>query len=113
MPAVRRLLLLTTLAGALAAPGCGDEEVSAGAFCDEVQGIFDKYDDAEGQAGAANFGKAIDELKQVEPPEEIADDIRTVLDAYEDEDADPAKVDAAAKRLQPWLEDNCGVDLSS
>ena len=110
MPAVRRLLLLTTLAGALVAPGCGDEEVSAGAFCAEVQGVVDKYD---GGKGAEGFGAAIGELQQIEPPGEIADDYRTVLDAYEDENADPAKVDAAAKRLQPWLEDNCGVDLSS
>ena len=111
MPAVRRLLLLTTLATALAGAGCGgDDGVSAGAFCDEVQGVVDKYDGGKGGEG---FGAAIGELQQIEPPGEIADDYRTVLDAYEDENADPAKVDAAAKRLQPWLEDNCGVDLSS
>ena len=75
--------------------------------------ILDANSDAKGEPTDINaFGKAIDQLQKLQPPDEIADDFHTVMDAYEaqkPEDIDQAKVQAAGKRLTPWLEKNCKV----
>ena len=118
---LRRLILLPVLLAALVAvAGCGgDDEGSGGGasstadFCGDVKKILDANSDAKGEPTDINaFGKAIDQLQKLQPPDEIADDFHTVMDAYEaqkPEDIDQAKVQAAGKRLTPWLEKNCKV----
>ena len=118
---LRRLILLPVLLAALVAVGgCGgDDEGSGGGasstadFCGDVKKILDANSDAQGEPTDINaFGKAIDQLQKLQPPDEIADDFHTVMDAYEaqkPEDIDQAKVQAAGKRLTPWLEKNCKV----
>ena len=117
----RRLIVLPVLLAALVAVGgCGgDDEESAGGgsstadFCGEVKKILDANSDEQGEPTDINaFGKAIDQLQKLEPPDAIADDYHTVMDAYDakkPEDIDQAKVQAAGKRLSPWLEKNCKV----
>ena len=117
----RRLILLPALLAALVAVGgCGgDDEESAGGgnrtadFCGDVKRILDANSNEQGEPTDVNaFGKAIDQLQKLEPPDEIAADYRTVMDAYDakkPEDIDQAKVEAAGKRLSPWLQKNCKV----
>ena len=117
----RRLIVLPVLLAALVAVGgCGgDDEESAGGgnstadFCGDVKKILDANSNEQGEPTDINaFGKAIDQLQKLEPPDEIAADYRTVMDAYDakkPEDIDQAKVEAAGKRLSPWLEKNCKV----
>ena len=116
---MRRVLTLSALLTALVGVGgCGGDDEggggpSAASFCDDVQRILDANSDDKGQPTDLNaFGKAIDQLQKLQPPEEIADDYHTVMDAYDakqPEDIDQAKVQAAGKRLQPWLEKECKV----
>ena len=116
---LRRMLTLTVLLTALVAGGCGgDDEESGGTstadFCADVQKIFDANSDAEGEpTGVDGFGKAINQLQALKPPDAIAEDYKTVMSAYDakkPEDIDQAKVEAAGKRLQPWLEKNCKIE---
>ena len=121
---LRRLIVLPVLLAALVAVGgCGGDDESAGSgtgggtstaeFCGDVKKILDANSNEQGEPTDVNaFGKAIDQLQKLEPPDEIADDYRTVMDAYDakkPEDIDQAKVEAAGKRLSPWLQKNCKV----
>ena len=123
---LRRLIVLPLLLAALVAVGgCGGDDESAGSgtgsgsgtspadFCGAVKKILDANSNEQGEPTDVNaFGKAIDQLQKLEPPDEIAADYRTVMDAYDakkPEDIDQAKVEAAGKRLSPWLQKNCKV----
>ena len=120
----RRLIVLPVLLASLVAVGgCGGDDESAGSgtgggtstaeFCGDVKKILDANSNEQGEPTDVNaFGKAIDQLQKLEPPDEIAADYRTVMDAYDakkPEDIDQAKVEAAGKRLSPWLQKNCKV----
>ena len=123
---LRRLIFLPLLLTALVAVGgCGGDDESAGGgtgsgsetstadFCGDVKRILDANSNEQGEPTDVNaFGKAIDQLQKLQPPDEIAADYNTVMDAYDakkPEDIDQAKVQAAGKRLSPWLEKNCKV----
>jgi hypothetical protein len=92
--------------------GGGEGGNSTAAFCDEVKSILtgDPGEGAEEQA--RQFQKAINRLQDVEPPDEIAKDWSAVMEAWDAQEAgdvDLEATQAAGRRIQQYLGDECGL----
>jgi hypothetical protein len=133
---MRRTIIGLILAGALALAGCSDSEGDVGGdaaggsgssddFCSDFEELDQRFD--EDPEAAADTVAVVDALDELDPPEEIADDYTTVIDAgrrLADLDPDdPAAVEeaqqlseeaaAAQGRVSDFLSTECGIDLSS
>ena len=94
-------------AGGGSGGGDGGGSVSAESFCKEVKTIFTSQD-----GGAQAFQNAIDRLQKVDPPDDIADEWNTVMDAWDAKD--PSEVDLqatqkAGTKVQNFVREECGV----
>jgi hypothetical protein len=89
---------------ALVAVACSGDDAQA--FCDK-QAALEDLDPSDTEA-ADELSGLVDDA-----PEEIRDDIQTVADALEQvnageqPDTPPAEIQAAAQRVQEWVDDNC------
>jgi hypothetical protein len=123
-PLFARLALLASLLAVVAVlAACGDDDddggggsnggnggggaVSAESFCKEVKTIFTSQD-----SSAQAFQNAIKSLQKVEPPDDIADEWKTVMDAWDAKD--PSEVDLqatqkAGTKVQTFVREECGV----
>jgi hypothetical protein len=132
---MRRTIIGLILAGALALAGCSDSEGDVGGdaaggsgssdFCSDFEELDQRFD--EDPEAAADTVAVVDALDELDPPDEIADDYTTVIDAgrrLADLDPDdPAAVEeaqqlseeaaAAQGRVSDFLSTECGIDLSS
>lgn len=106
----------------LTAAACGGDDGGGGSsFCDaanEVDSTFDSVDDPTSE----EYSAAIDRLKELDPPAEIADDWDLMVEmldriteidptdpgAAEELDFDEAQ--AAADRVGTYLEEECGIE---
>jgi hypothetical protein len=123
-PLFARLALLASLLAVVAVlAACGDDDddgggsnsgnggggaVSAESFCKEVKKIFTSQQDG----GAQAFQNAIKSLQKVDPPDDIADEWKTVMNAWDAKD--PSEVDLqatqkAGTKVQTFVRDECGV----
>ncbi len=123
-PLFARLAALASLLAIVAVlASCGDDDddggsggnggggdggsVSADSFCKEVKTIFTSQ-----EGGAQAFQNAIARLQKVDPPDEIAEDWNTVMDAWDAKDASEVDLQATQKagtKVQKFIRDECGV----
>ena len=119
------------LAGTLVVAGCGDDDDSSSAgsvpFCDISDEISDDMDvlfDGDDLPSQDAFNDIIDKMESAERPDEISEEIGTVIDSMKairdevgkgednlDEEAlfeDVGNVIAAAETIGAYTEDNCG-----
>jgi hypothetical protein len=133
---MRRTIIGFTLAGALALAGCSDSEGDVGGdaaagsgssdeFCSQFEQLDQRFD--EDPEAAADSAAVVDELDELDPPDEIADDYAAVIDAGRRlADLDPNDPDAveeaqrlsedaaeAQTRVSEFLATECGIDLTS
>ena len=121
-PLFARLAALASLLAIVAVlASCGDDDdgggnggggdggtVSAESFCKEVKTIFT----SQGDGGAEAFQNAIERLQKVDPPDDIAEDWNTVMDAWDAKDASEVDLQATQKagtKVQKFIRDECGV----
>jgi hypothetical protein len=77
------------VAGLLMAAGCGDDGGGSASseatdeFCDGFNEINDQFSDNNLVADPEALQEALDMLRDLEPPEEIADDYERVLEGFE------------------------------
>jgi len=126
---MRRTIIGLILAGTCALAGCSDSEGDVGGdaagsgsiedFCSDFEELDRRFDE--------DTVAVVDALDELDPPDEIADDYATVIDAgrrLADLDPnDPAAVEeaqqlseeaaAAQERVSELLETECGIDLTS
>ena len=75
--------------GLLMAAGCGGDDGGGASseeieqFCDGFNEINDKFSDINPVADPEALQEALDMLRDLEPPDEIADDYDTVLNGFE------------------------------
>jgi hypothetical protein len=133
---MRRTIIGLLIAGALALAGCSDSEGDVGGeaaagsgssedFCSGFEELDQRFD--EDPDAAADAESVVDELDQLDPPDEIADDYAVVIEAGRSlADLDPEDPEAAAEaqqlseeaaaaqgRVSEFLETECGIDLTS
>lgn len=133
---MRRTIIGFTLAGALALAACSDSEGDVGGeaaggsatnenFCADFEDLDRRFN--EDPEAAADTAAVVDALDELDPPEDIAEDFDTVIDAgrrlADLDPSDPAAVEeaqqlseeatAAQGRVSDFLETECGVDLNS
>jgi hypothetical protein len=99
---MRRFVVGVAIVGLLAAAGCGDDDADASnaeieEFCDGFNEINAQFSDINPVADPEALREALDMLRDLEPPQEIADDYETVLGGFEalaeTDIADPEAVD--------------------
>lgn len=130
---MRRTIIGLTLAGALAVAGCSDSDAggeSAGSgssetFCADFEELNDRF--TEDPAAAGDIDQVVESLESLTPPETIAADFDTVVDAArrlsELDPEDPAAAaeaqqlndDAAAAqgRVSDYLQTECNLDTGT
>jgi hypothetical protein len=121
-PLVLRILGATAVSATLLTlAACGDDDDSASGddFCAQARELDDTSEDID-EAGA------VEALRQLDPPDEIADDWNTMVDLLDDmANLDPSDPDVAADQLDQleeaqaaadnvsaYLEDECGIDAT-
>jgi hypothetical protein len=127
--------LLRRLAGLLAVPAllltaaaCGDDDDSAGggSFCDQARSLEAQFEDIDDPT-SEEFSAALDAIRDMDPPAEIAEDWETMvsaLDVFNDIDienpdpsvleefeAEAANMEAASERVGTYMEEECGFTL--
>jgi hypothetical protein len=112
---------------------CGDDDDSggdsasgdsaSGDFCDQAESLnesFEQIDDPTSE----QFADALDRIRSMDPPEEIADDwnqLVSALEGIEDidlENPDPEalaaleteEMEAAGERVDEYLSEECGIE---
>jgi hypothetical protein len=109
---------------ALTAAACGDDDDTgtAASFCDQAGELTERIGELE-DPSSDEFDEAIADLRDIDPPEEIADDWDRAIEAFEaiagldsedvDEDAlaqfDDPEFAAAGDRVDEYLAEECGV----
>jgi hypothetical protein len=122
----RRLLGLALVpALALTAAACGDDDDETGtaaSFCEQAGELSERVGEMD-DPSSEDFSQAVSDLRDIEPPEEIAEDWDRALDAFEaiaglgdeeiDEDLlaqlDDPELAAAGDRVDEYLTEECGV----
>ena len=90
--------------------GGGD---SAEAFCDDIQALDDRF--SEDTEAANDPDQVLEALESLDPPEEIADDFQTVLDANRQAIDDPESTEGleeaaeAQVRVSNFIQEECGT----
>lgn len=133
---MRRTLIGLAAAGLLAVTGCSDSDNESGGeaasgggsaadFCDDFEALNDAF--TEDPDAAADPERVLEGLEGLDPPEEIADAYRTVLDASRQTNAldpeDPGALeemqqlseDAAEANadVTAFLDEECGIDVNA
>ena len=85
---MRRFVAGLAVVGLLMAAGCGDDDGGASSeeiteFCDGFNEINDQFSDINPVADPEALREALNMLRDLEPPQEIADDYETVLEGFE------------------------------
>jgi hypothetical protein len=107
----------------LAACGDDDDDSAGGSFCDQAESLNETFDSIDDPT-SDQFSEALDRIRSMDPPEEIADDwnqLVTALDGLEDidlENPDPEALadfdtDAmqeASDRVDEYMADECGIE---
>jgi hypothetical protein len=104
---------------------CGDDDDSAGGggFCDQADSLNQTFDEVDDPT-SAEFSEALDRIRAMDPPAEIADDwdqLVSALDAFEDidlENPDPEALAAfdseemqqASDRIDEYMSEECGIE---
>jgi hypothetical protein len=83
-----RIVAGVAVVGLLMAAGCGDDDDGASSeeieqFCDGFDEINDEFADINPVTNPEALQEALEMLRDLEPPEEIADDYDMVLDGFE------------------------------
>ena len=83
-----RFVAGVAVVGLLMAAGCGDDDDSTASeatetFCDGFNEINDEFSDINPVADPGALEDALDMLRDLEPPEEIADEYERVLEGFE------------------------------
>ncbi len=131
---MRRTIIGLTIAGALALAGCTDSEDGVGgeaagagssdAFCAEFAALDERF--ASDPEAASDPDTVVEALEELDPPDEIADDLATVLDAARGlAELDPSDPDAAEQaqelndeaadaqsRVSDYIDENCELDAA-
>jgi flavodoxin len=138
---VRRLAIV--LLPLLPLVGCGDDGSSTEAFCEQAEAFDERFEEIEAElessevptAGVfADGADAIEELAEG-APDEVADDLQTIVDGFDEIAAaleevdltDPAgtgvvdaaarmqtvaeDIEAAVRRVEAFLETECEISL--
>ncbi len=126
-----RHAVIGSLVLALVLLGCGDSDDSAddadgngdsAAFCDSLEALEDEFAEEAAVPSDEQLEQVADQLRQLDPPSEIADDFRELLEAYDVlaqvELGDPEAIaeledqlegfEAAGQRIDEWTDENCG-----
>jgi hypothetical protein len=112
-------VVLTTATVALLLTACSDGGTEARDFCDDLSNVRGQLATL-GQGDPAAFADVVDRLETIDPPDEIADSYRAVLEVYtaiaDDGEAtltDPefgtrfADVRADIDRIDEYISDTC------
>jgi hypothetical protein len=122
---MRRFVAGVAVVGLLMAAGCGDDDDSTSSeaieeFCDGFNEVNEQFSDIDvTESGALEDALAM--LRDLDPPEEIADEYETVLRGFErlsgiditDQDAvaevqgDPPEAEEAFNTVGEFVEDEC------
>ena len=128
-PRARRIVgLAAAPALLLALVACGDDDdgsgdSAGGDFSEQARSLSDRYDEME-EPTREQFGDALDAIRSMDPPAEIAGDWDTMMDAlegFEDidlENPDPEPMAAledpeaqeASDRVDAYMSDECGIE---
>lgn len=125
-PLARRIVGIAALPALLVGlSACGDDDDSAGSgdFCDQARSLDSAFNDIEDPT-SAEFGAALDRIRAMDPPAEIADDweqLVSALDGFENIDLENPDPDAladldteamqeASDRVDAYMKDECGVE---
>jgi len=102
---------------------CGDDDSAGGGFCDQAESLNETFDEIDDPT-SEQFGDALDRIRAMDPPEEIADDwnqLVTALDGLEDIDLENPDPDAlaaldteemqqASDRVDEYMSEECGIE---
>ncbi len=86
---MRRFVAGVAVGALLMAAGCGDDDGGGASseateeFCEGFNRINERFSDINPVTDPEALEEALDMLRDLEPPEEIADDYETVLDGFE------------------------------
>jgi hypothetical protein len=123
----RRVLGLVAVPALLVGlAACGDDDddsASGGDFCDQAESLNETFEQIDDPT-SAEFGEALDRIRAMDPPEEIADDWNQLVQALEGfenidlENPDPEalaaldseEMQAAGDRVDDYLADECGIE---
>jgi hypothetical protein len=115
----------------LTAAACGDDDETGGgngdsgaggdssSFCEEFEALDDEMSEAE---SAEAVDDAVSRIQDLDPPEEIADDWATFIEAFErsvdlsaeeladaQESGEFADAEAATERIDEYVTEECGI----
>ena len=87
---MRRFVVGAAVAALLIAAGCGDDDDGGGAssqateeFCQGFNRINEQFSDINPVTNPEALREALDMLRDLDPPEEIADEYETVLEGFD------------------------------
>ena len=87
---MRRFVVGAAVAALLIAAGCGDDDDGGGAssqateeFCQGFNRINEQFSDINPVTNPDALREALDMLRDLDPPEEIADEYETVLEGFD------------------------------
>jgi hypothetical protein len=118
------LVAVPALLVGLAACGDDDDDTAGGGdFCDQAESLNETFEQIDDPT-SAEFGEALDRIRAMDPPEEIADDwnqLVQALEGFEDidlENPDPEalaaldseEMQASGARVDDYLAEECGIE---
>ena len=117
------LVAVPALLVGLAACGDDDDGAGGGDFCDQAESLNETFEQIDDPT-SAEFGEALDRIRAMDPPEEIADDwnqLVQALEGFEDidlENPDPEalaaldseEMQASGARVDEYLAEECGIE---
>jgi hypothetical protein len=129
----RATVAALALAGVLAGSACSDSEGdvggenSGGASASDFCADFEALNESLATSDSADFDTIVDGLESLDPPQQIADDFDTMVEAARQladlDPSDPAQVEDAQalqedsqdaqQNVSSYIEDECGLDLST
>jgi hypothetical protein len=130
---------VATAAAVLLLSGCGGDD-DAGAFCDQARdlqarlSVLEDTDPSDPEAFVEALRTAADRIRDVDAPDEIADDWTTLADGFDEvagifegvDLSDPealatieeqfgaleGDITASSERVETHLQDECGIDAA-
>jgi hypothetical protein len=126
-PLARRIVgLAAAPALLLAFAACSDDDggdSAGGNFCDQARSLDTAFDDVDDPT-SAEFGEALDRIRSMDPPAEIADDwnqMVSALDGLEDidlenpdpealADFDTEAMQQASDNVDAYMSEECGIE---
>ena len=123
-PLARRIVGLAAVPALLLAfAACSDDDSAGGDFCDQARSLDSAFDDID-DPSSAEFSEALDQIRSMDPPAEIADDwneMVSALDGFEDIDLENPDPDALAEldtegmqeatdNVDTYMSEECGIE---